>query len=55
MKSNWISKLLSLGGAITVKRTWRDEVTEVRKNLEPADTRKIEEEIKENLPQVHIH
>jgi len=48
MKSSWISKLLSLGGAITVKRTWVKESTEVRRNLDPADTRKIERALKNN-------
>ena len=48
MKSSWISRLLSLGGAITVKRTWRAEGTEVRRNLDPADTRKIERALKDN-------
>ena len=48
MKSSWISKLLSLGGAITVKRTWRSEGTEVRRSLDPADTRKIERALKDN-------
>lgn len=48
MKSSWISKLFSLGGAITVKRTWREDATEVRKNLNPGDTRKIERAIKDN-------
>jgi len=48
MKSNWISKLLSLGGAITVKRTWRSEGTEVRRSLDPADIRKIEGALKDN-------
>lgn len=48
MKSNWISKILSLGGAITVKRTWRAEGQEERKNLDPSDTRKIERALKDN-------
>jgi len=48
MKSSWISRLLSLGGAITVKRTWRTDGTEVRRNLDPADTRKIERALKNN-------
>ena len=48
MKSNWISKILSLGGAITVKRTWVQNGTEVRKNLDPSDTRKIERALKDN-------
>jgi len=48
MKSNWISKILSLGGAITVKRTWVQNGTDVRKNLDPSDTRKIERALKDN-------
>ena len=48
MKSSWISKILSLGGAITVKRTWVQNGTEVRKNLDPSDTRKIERALKDN-------
>ncbi len=42
MKGSWISKLFTLGGALTVKRTWRAEGTEVRRGLDPSDTRKIE-------------
>ncbi|WP_018617014.1 lysophospholipid acyltransferase family protein [Segetibacter koreensis] len=42
MKGSWISKLFTLGGALTVKRTWRSEGTEVRRGLDPSDTRKIE-------------
>ena len=30
-----------LAGALTVKRTWRAEGTEVRRGLDPSDTRKI--------------
>jgi len=41
MKGSWISKLFALGGALTVKRTWRTEGTEVRRGLDPSDTRKI--------------
>ncbi len=48
MNSSLISKLLGLGGAITVKRTWRSEGTEVRRNLDPADTRKIERALQGN-------
>jgi hypothetical protein len=46
MKSSFISKLFTLAGAITVKRTWRAEGTEVRRNLDPSDTRKIERALK---------
>ena len=48
MKSNWLSKLFMLAGAITVKRTWRAEGTEVRRSLDPSDTRKIERALKSN-------
>ncbi len=42
MKDNWLTKLFAMAGALTVKRTWRAEGTEVRRNLNPADTRKIQ-------------
>jgi len=48
MKSNWISKLFSLAGAITVKRTWRSEGTEVRRGLDASDTRKIQQALQKN-------
>jgi 1-acyl-sn-glycerol-3-phosphate acyltransferase len=41
MKGSFISRLFSLGGALTVKRTWRSEGQEVRRGLDPSDTRKI--------------
>lgn len=42
VKSSWISKFFALAGALTVKRTWREGATEVRRGLDPSDTRKIE-------------
>lgn len=48
MKSDWISKILSLGGALTVKRTWVKNGQEVRKSLDPSDTRKIERALNDN-------
>jgi 1-acyl-sn-glycerol-3-phosphate acyltransferase len=48
MKNNWISKLFTLAGAITVKRTWVKEGKEVRRNLDPSDTRKIERALQNN-------
>jgi 1-acyl-sn-glycerol-3-phosphate acyltransferase len=48
MKSDWISKLFSLAGAITVKRTWNSGGQEVRRGLDPADTRKIERALQKN-------
>ncbi|MEI9910238.1 MAG: lysophospholipid acyltransferase family protein [Bacteroidota bacterium] len=41
MKGSWISRLFALAGALTVKRTWRPETNEVRRGLDPSDTRKI--------------
>ncbi|MFL9481174.1 lysophospholipid acyltransferase family protein [Chitinophagaceae bacterium LWZ2-11] len=41
MKGSWISRLFILAGALTVKRTWRAEGQEVRRGLDPSDTRKI--------------
>src|SRR4029450_4643784 len=42
MKGSWISRLFAMAGALTVKRTWRAEGKEVRRGLDPSDTRKIE-------------
>ena len=42
MRGSWISKLFAIGGAITVRRTWRKDGNEVRRGLDPSDTRKIE-------------
>ena len=48
MKGSWISRLFTLAGALTVKRTWRAEGTEVRRGLDPSDTRKITRALKNN-------
>lgn len=42
MRGSWISRFFALGGALTVKRTWRAEGKEVRRGLDPSDTRKIQ-------------
>ncbi|MBD0280153.1 MAG: 1-acyl-sn-glycerol-3-phosphate acyltransferase, partial [Flavisolibacter sp.] len=42
MKSNWLTRLFTLAGAITVRRTWRKDGNETRRGLDPSDTRKIE-------------
>lgn len=42
MKSSLISRLFTLAGALTVKRTWKKDGTEVRRGLDPSDTRKIQ-------------
>ncbi|HEX6334014.1 MAG TPA: 1-acyl-sn-glycerol-3-phosphate acyltransferase, partial [Flavisolibacter sp.] len=33
MKSSWISRLFTLAGALTVKRTWKKDGSEVRRGL----------------------
>lgn len=48
MKSNWLSKLFTMGGAILVKRTWTGKPTEKRKGLDPSDTRKISRALETN-------
>src|ERR1700733_9071662 len=41
MKGSWMSRLFALGGALTVKRTWKKDGNETRRGLDPSDTRKI--------------
>jgi 1-acyl-sn-glycerol-3-phosphate acyltransferase len=41
MRSSWVSRLFALAGALTVKRTWAKGSKEVRRGLDPSDTRKI--------------
>ena len=41
MKGSLISRIFLLAGGLTVKRTWREGGQEVRKGLDPSDTRKI--------------
>jgi 1-acyl-sn-glycerol-3-phosphate acyltransferase len=41
MKDNLLSRLFLLAGGITVKRTWRAEGKDVRRGLDPSDTRKL--------------
>ncbi len=48
MKNNWLTRLFTLAGAITVKRTWRSDGGEVRRGLDPADTRKITRALHKN-------
>jgi 1-acyl-sn-glycerol-3-phosphate acyltransferase len=48
MKGSWISRLFALAGALTVKRTWKPEGNEVRKGLDPSDTRKITRALQKN-------
>jgi len=48
MRGSWISRLFTLAGALTVKRTWRAEGNEVRRGLDPSDTRKITKALNKN-------
>lgn len=48
IKDSWLTRLMSFGGAIAVKRTWRAEGKEVRRGLDPADTRKISRALEKN-------
>ena len=48
MKGSIISRLFLLAGGLTVKRTWRAEGKEVRRGLDPSDTRKIYRALENN-------
>jgi 1-acyl-sn-glycerol-3-phosphate acyltransferase len=48
MKGSLISRLFLLAGGLTVKRTWRAEGKEVRRGLDPSDTRKITRALERN-------
>jgi 1-acyl-sn-glycerol-3-phosphate acyltransferase len=48
MKGSIISRLFLLAGGLTVKRTWRAEGREVRRGLDPSDTRKITRALENN-------
>ncbi len=48
MRGSFISRFFTLGGAITVKRTWNSDSKVKRKGLDPSDTRKIERALDNN-------
>jgi 1-acyl-sn-glycerol-3-phosphate acyltransferase len=48
MNGSWISRLFTLAGALTVRRTWNAEAKETRKGLDPSDTRKITRALQNN-------
>jgi 1-acyl-sn-glycerol-3-phosphate acyltransferase len=48
MKKNLLSKVFALAGSIMVKRAWVDDAKEVRKGLDPSDTRKISRALDNN-------
>jgi 1-acyl-sn-glycerol-3-phosphate acyltransferase len=43
MNGSFLSRLFKLGGALTVKRTWRSEGKEVSRERDESDTQKIDE------------
>ena len=42
MNSSWLTRLFKLGGALTVKRTWRAEGADVSRDRDEFDTQKID-------------
>lgn len=48
MRKTILSRFFTWGGAITVKRTWNKGGTEVRRGLDPGDTRKISQALDKN-------
>jgi 1-acyl-sn-glycerol-3-phosphate acyltransferase len=48
MKKNLLNKIFALAGSIMVKRVWVGEGKEVRKGLDPSDTRKISRALEKN-------
>jgi 1-acyl-sn-glycerol-3-phosphate acyltransferase len=48
MRGSWISRFFTMAGALTVKRTWNPQAREVRKGLDPSDTRKINRALDNN-------
>ena len=48
MKKNLMSKIFALAGSIMVKRVWVGDAKEVRKGLDPSDTRKISRALEKN-------
>ena len=48
MNSSVLTRFFRLAGALTVKRTWNEGGKEVRRGLDPSDTRKIFDALKAN-------
>ena len=46
MNGSFLSRLFKLGGALTIKRTWRAEGKEVNRQRDEGDTRKINEALR---------
>jgi 1-acyl-sn-glycerol-3-phosphate acyltransferase len=43
MNGSWISRLFKMGGALTVKRTWRAEGMDIERERDQSDTHKIDQ------------
>jgi 1-acyl-sn-glycerol-3-phosphate acyltransferase len=48
MKSSALSRFFILAGALTVKRTWAEGGKEIRRGLDPSDTRKVFSSLENN-------
>ncbi len=48
MNSSILTRFFRLAGALTVKRTWSEGGKEIRRGLDPSDTRKIFDALKNN-------
>lgn len=48
MNSSWLTRLFKLGGALTVKRTWRAEGKDVARQRDEVDTQKIDKALKKS-------
>jgi 1-acyl-sn-glycerol-3-phosphate acyltransferase len=48
MNSSWLSRLFKLGGALTVKRTWRVEGKDVQRQRDEVDTQKIDKALQDS-------
>lgn len=48
MNGSFLSKIFKMGGALTVKRTWRTEGKEVKRERDETDTIKINEALKKS-------
>lgn len=46
MNGSWISRFFKMAGALTVKRTWRENGREVQRNREEGDTEKIDKALR---------
>ncbi|MBV9988797.1 MAG: 1-acyl-sn-glycerol-3-phosphate acyltransferase [Chitinophagaceae bacterium] len=43
MNGSWLSRFFKLAGAVTVKRTWREEGKDIQRHRDENDTQKIDE------------